>query len=247
MRCFQDMSLLLTPSNSFLGKALRLPLRLIPAQTVVTVRSGLIRGMKWRVGSSIHGCWLGTYELAKQRAVRDLVKPGMNVVDIGANAGYYTLAFSALVGPTGHVWAIEPFASNLSSLLNHVAINDLRNITVVQSAVAESIGLAHFRAHESNSMGALSTEPTRMLVPTISLDVLLASGVPTPNVIKMDIEGGELQALRGAASLLAQRRTTWFVALDDPQNADECRRILTLAGYSISELDSKHEIIARPN
>lgn len=57
--------------------------------------------MAWVVGSAPHGCWLGTYELEKQRTIMPFIKPGMTIFDIGAQAGFYTLLFSRLVGPSG--------------------------------------------------------------------------------------------------------------------------------------------------
>jgi len=68
------LDLLLTPVSSPLGKLLRLPLRLIPKNAVLTVRHGINEGMKWRVGSGTHGCRLGTYEPLKQAMV-----PGVSV------------------------------------------------------------------------------------------------------------------------------------------------------------------------
>lgn len=240
------MSLLLTPNTTWLGKALRLPLRLIPRETVVTVRRGINRGMKWRVGSNTHGCWLGTYELDKQEAVRRLVKPGMFALDVGANAGFYTLAFSRQVGSAGRVWAVEPFAENVSSLLRHLDLNGVRNVTVFQAAVAAARGTAHFHVHRSNSMGRITDADTALVVPTLSLDALLDQA-PVPDVIKMDIEGGELAALQGAPRLLAQRRTTWLIALDDPGNADACRTLLDDAGYAIAPIAADdREIVATP-
>ena len=65
------------PPGTIFGKLLRLPLRLVPKGTVVRVRGGLNRGMKWVVGSSTHGCWLGTYEMAKQNTIDRFIRPGM--------------------------------------------------------------------------------------------------------------------------------------------------------------------------
>ena len=123
------------PTSTFWGVLLRLPLRVIPKGTTVTVRSGINRGMKWIVGSSIHGCWLGTYELEKQSVIRRFVRPGTTVFDIGANAGFYPLAFSRLVGREGHVWSFEPRAENASNNLRHVNLNKLDNDTFLQAAV----------------------------------------------------------------------------------------------------------------
>lgn len=238
---------MLPDADTAAGRLLRLPLRLIPKASVVTVRRGITRGMRWRVGSNTHGCWLGTYEPAKQEVVRHLVKPGMNVIDVGANAGFYTLAFASQVGDTGHVWAIEPFAENLQNLIAHVALNGLGNVTVVQAAAAARGGMAHFQAHASNSMGRLTGERTPIVVPTVSLDELCASGIPAPDVVKIDVEGGERAVLEGARGLLAARRTTWLVALDDRGTAPSCREMLAGAGHSIAEIGGDaHEIVATP-
>ena len=111
MRALTDLS-----PESALGALVRLPLRLIPPSHVITVKDGLNKGARWIVGSSIHGCWLGTYESEKQNVVSKLVRPGMVVWDVGANAGFYTLAFARLVGNTGRVYAFEPSSTTFRIL-----------------------------------------------------------------------------------------------------------------------------------
>jgi hypothetical protein len=83
------------------GQLIRLPARLLPKSAVMHIQRGPARGMRWISGSATHGCWLGTYELPKQALVERLVRPGMTVYDIGAQAGFYTLVFSRLVGSAG--------------------------------------------------------------------------------------------------------------------------------------------------
>jgi FkbM family methyltransferase len=197
--------------------------------------------MKWRVGSTVHGCWLGTYEPAKQAVVRELLKPGMNVIDVGANAGFYTLAFSALAK---HVWAVEPFASNIASLSQHIRINGRDNVTVIQAAVADRQGMVHFQSGGSNSVGKLTKDITSLLVPTVTLDGLIDSGVPVPDLVKIDIEGAELDALRGAERLLSMRRTTWLIALDSPEDQEACRALLKQHGYTLRDIGNPNEIVA---
>jgi hypothetical protein len=86
-------------SNSvLLGRALRLPLRLIPKQAEVRILQGPLRGKRWIAGSSNHGCWLGSYEAAKQRKIIEFLRPGMVCWDVGVNVGFYTLLFAELVG-----------------------------------------------------------------------------------------------------------------------------------------------------
>lgn len=226
--------------TSLLGRVVRWPLRLVPQRAVMTVRSGLNAGMKWIAGSSIHGCWLGHYELEKQGLVAQLVKPGMKVFDIGANAGFYTLAFSRLAGATGHVWAFEPFAENAFNVLQHLRLNAISNVTLVQAAVADRSGVAGFEIAQSNSMGMLSSQAKGYLVPTISLDQLLHDQtLPMPDLIKMDVEGAEAAVLEGARALLQRRSAVLLIALHGDAPMRACQALLQEAGYEVFSLDGK--------
>lgn len=231
-------ALIALPRKSALGWLVRLPLQLIPRRHVTRVRSGLNTGLKWVVGSSTHGCWLGTYEADKQRLVSALVSPGMVVWDVGANAGFYTLAFSMLVGDAGRVYAFEPFAENAHHLLVHVRLNHLRNTTVVQTALAAKPGMAAFQTAPSNSMGRLSDAPTGYLVPKTSIDDFVKQHPESrPQLLKIDVEGAEAEVLKGAAALLASSAPDVLIALHGQDQADGCHHILTLYGYSLYYLD----------
>jgi len=225
--------------KSLLGALLRLPLRAIPKSAVVRVLSGVNKGMRWVVGSSVHGCWLGHYEFDKQAAVRRLVKPGMKVFDVGANAGFYTLAFARLVGESGHVWAFEPIAENVQNLRRHVALNGLANVTVVQAAVAEHAGVARFAMSEGKSMGWLA-DRGNLDVPSVALDdFCVQAGIGSPDLIKFDIEGGEGVALKGAARVLALGRSTILLALHGYQQEKYCLALLRAGGYVLQYLDGE--------
>lgn len=228
------------PPGSLFGRALRLPLLLVPGRAIVRVRSGINAGMRWIAGSSIHGCWLGHYEVEKQDLVAKLVKPGMKVFDIGANAGFYTLAFSRLVGDNGHVWAFEPFAENASNVLRHLGLNGIGNVTLIQAAVADGSGVTGFQIAESNSMGMLSKESERYLVPTVALDMLIQDGtVPVPDLIKMDVEGAESSVLEGAKTLLSRRTTVLLIALHGDLQMRRCLALLVEAGFAAYRLDGQ--------
>ncbi len=192
--------------------------------------------MKWIVGTSVHSCWLGTYELNTQETVKPFIKPGMTVFDIGANAGFYTLAFSRLVGDRGKVWAFEPLAENVKSLLKHVMINQLRNVTVVQAAVSSEIGITGFQTSGHTCTGSL-TEGGSYRVPTVSLDGSITQhGLPIPDLIKIDIEGSESSLLEGAKKLLEKKTTTLFISLHGDDQKKRCREILEAANYRILTL-----------
>lgn len=119
------------PSSSLVGRLVRLPLRLVPKAAEVRILQGPLRGKRWIVGSFNHGCWLGSYEIAKQKKIVELVRPGMVCWDVGAHVGFYTLLFAELVGPKGRVFAFEPVSSNLALLRRHVEMNGYMNVRIV--------------------------------------------------------------------------------------------------------------------
>ena len=108
--------------NTLVGRAIRFPLSLIPAETRLPIMQGTLRGHRWVVGSSNHGCWLGSYERNQQILLEKYLKEGDVIFDIGAHVGFYTLLGSVLVGGSGQVVAFEPVPKNLMYLKTHLQI-----------------------------------------------------------------------------------------------------------------------------
>lgn len=217
--------------QSFAGKMLRMPLRAIPDDMVVRVLGGVNRGMRWiRGAGTTNGCWLGTYEEDHCRAIQQTVLPGMVAYDLGANAGYYTLALSRLVGDSGRVFSFEPDARNAYLLRRHIDLNNLRNVTVVQAAVSNSTGLVAFS-------GWKVIEESAYLVPSISLDEFIAAGNPAPGFVKMDIEGAEGAALQGAQAVLSRTRPNWLMATHTENLTASCKATLAQSGYRLTGFD----------
>lgn len=98
------------------GRALRLPLRLLPAGAAVPVMSGPGAGLKWIIGSGPHSCWLGINERRRRKPLARLLRPGAVFFDVGANVGSYTLLGARLVGDHGRVVAFEPLPENVRFL-----------------------------------------------------------------------------------------------------------------------------------
>jgi len=235
--------------KSLAGKILRFPLRLIPPQTVLPIIQGRLKGMKWIVGSSNHGCWLGSYEYAKRIVFETTVRENGVVFDVGAHVGFYTLLASVLVGPMGSVFAFEPFPPNLVYLKEHLRLNKIGNVRVVAAAVSDKCGKSSFEEGPGSSMGRIS-QTGRLQVETVAIDELVAKGkLPMPDYIKMDIEGGEASALAGAKSVLAQSHPTIFLATHGNHVHQECCRLLLSLGYELQPIDgmaleSSSEILA---
>jgi FkbM family methyltransferase len=225
--------------RTFIGKALRFPLSLIPSGTQMPILQGPLHGKRWIVGASNHGCWLGSYEYAKQKAFSAAIKRGDVVYDLGANVGFYSLLASVLVGPEGQIFSFEPALRNLTFLRKHIELNGVKNCSVRDVAVSCSDGTAKFDLGPNSSMGHLTADsPDALSVRTIALDSLVASGqIPPPNVIKCDIEGGEYDALRGASETLSKHSPMIFLATHGPEVHERCCRLLTDIRYVLTSLD----------
>lgn len=182
----------------------------------------------------------GTYESDKQRQLAALLKPGMVFFDVGANAGFYTLAAARMVGERGHVYAFEPLAENVANLRRHVQLNQLQNASIIQAAVADTQSLSGFNiaaSKASKAMGSLG-EGADYWVSTVSLDQVIAThDLPSPDVIKMDVEGAESRVLTGAEALLSACKATWLIALHGDAQRIQCLEILQSHGYRVHRME----------
>jgi FkbM family methyltransferase len=221
------------------GKLIRAPLGLIPKNQALPIPTGINRGMRWIIGAGPnHGCWFGSYEADRISALPKIIRRMMVCYDLGANAGFYTLALSRLVGPQGCVFAFEPEATNAHYLRRHVKMNHLKNVTVAQLAVSSGTGVVGFEEEASSASGSI-VQKSRYLVPSISLDEFIAQGNPPPHFLKMDIEGAEVEALKGAKILLSKSRPIISLATHSEELSYQCREILSGHRYKFKAFDCK--------
>lgn len=129
-------------SNSILGKIIRLPLKLIPKNKVLNIKSGYNKGFKWIKGSGVNGYWIGNYEINKMNAIFERLRLGVVAYDIGAHVGYYTLFFSKYCSGDGFVYSFEPNPKNLFYLREHIKLNSIKDCTTFP------IGLGDFREYQ---------------------------------------------------------------------------------------------------
>lgn len=238
--------------QSLLGRIVRLPLHLVPRNTTVPVLAGINRGMRWVTGTGPNnGCWIGNYEADHASSLSRFVQLGMIAYDVGANAGFYTLALSRLVGDTGRVVAFEPEAGNAHALRRHLELNHLHNVIFVQTAVSDAPGMVGFSGGILSGRGAITSVGSYQ-VPSSTLNDFVAAGNPFPSFIKMDIEGAECAALEGATSILERKEAVWMLATHSYQLRVRCCEILTRYGYrftafdGISDPDGARDFLAIP-
>ncbi len=213
-------------------------LRLLPLPKVMKIPMGINRGLKWVRNSANVWEWLGIYESEKQQWVLQLTKPGMSVIDIGANAGFYTLAFSRLVGSGGKVFALEPLGSNTEKLLTHIRLNRITNTRVIQAVAADRSGVVPFEKGADDFTGRITKDANiQHRVPAVTLDDLFSSGaVSEADLLKIDVEGGEYNVLKGARALLRQWSPSILLALHGSEQKQRCRTLLSEHGYSLFDL-----------
>lgn len=137
-----------------------------------------------------------------------VIRPGSVVLDIGAFVGWYTLLAARRAGPRGKVYAFEPDARNYAWLTENIRRNQVDDrVILVPKAISDKSGSAAFYLHggDQSRSGffptASGTEAT--VVSTVVLDDLIDNTVK-PDVVKMDVEGGEVRALTGMKQVLAR-------------------------------------------
>ncbi len=222
-----------------MGKMLRQPLRLIPPDICLPILQGRLRGKRWITGSSIHGCWLGSYESDKQRLFETAIREGDTVFDIGANVGFYTLLASVMVGASGQVYAFEPLPRNTIFLNRHLVLNRAANVKVFEVAIADANGEAYFDDSPNNSMGHLSSTGTRKVRTMTIDDLVFDSKIAPPNCIKIDVEGAETCVLAGARLVLERYQPTIFLATHGPDVHSRSCQFLDSLGYTLESIGDK--------
>lgn len=200
--------------------------------------------------------WLGTYEPELAEVVREFVRPGMTVYDVGANIGYVSLLLAHAARPNGQVFAFEALPANVERIRCNIALNHLEDrITLVSQAVADKSGELTFYVHESVGMGKVAGSAGRreeryqaeITVKTLSLDEFVyQDGNLAPDVVKMDIEGGEVLALPGMQRILREYHPLMLLELHGPESEKVAWDTLTEAGYSLHAMESGYPRIETP-
>ena len=145
----------------------------------------------------------GRREIDHYKMLQEILKPGMQILDIGANIGYYAVMESLVVGSEGKITAIEPMLPNINMLRRNVALNNATNINVIHGAVSESTGTGkmfmstHSNLHTFHRDGSAIDylESTPVDVPIMTLRDAGEQSGSRPELIRMDVEGHEVEIL----------------------------------------------------
>lgn len=195
-------------------------------------------------GAQSYGMLAGVHETGVQEALRRHLGPGDTLWDVGANTGFVSLVGARLVGPGGTVVAIEPDPDCAAAVRANAARNGLDGVVrVVEGAATAADGPVELIVvrdplwNRVGSVGEHELETARRTVAGIALDGL--DGAP-PTVVKLDVEGGELDALRGMGRVLREARPVVVCELHGT-NAAFCA-LMERAGYVVMNLDGPEPV-----
>jgi FkbM family methyltransferase len=188
------------------------------------------------------------------KVLRYLVTPTQSVADVGANIGIYTKFLSDLVSESGHVYSVEPVPSTFALLLSNVKKLGLRNVELKNCAISSSDGSVTMQVpkykfggenfYEARVVGEAQVNSLkRVEVPCFTIDSLFYE-LPV-SFIKCDVEGHELNVIKGAMRTIQKFRPAWLIELsgspDEAQSTShETIRILTEGGYQPYWFDGIH-------
>jgi FkbM family methyltransferase len=178
-------------------------------------------------------------------------------IDIGANEGFYSVFAARRIGPGGLVVAVEPSPREHARLQGNVALNRLKNVRLVKRALGARRGraLLHIADPEHNGQNTLGgfghagvEAVDHLEVEVVDLDGLVDElGLARVDVIKIDVEGAELEVLKGALKTLQRHKPVVLLELFDAAlrkqgaSADAVVSLLQAQGYSLQKLDPASE------
>ncbi|MHA1491431.1 MAG: FkbM family methyltransferase [Promethearchaeota archaeon] len=179
--------------------------------------------------------FLGYYEFQKTQLFKKLVKPGMTILDIGTNKGYFTLLSAKKMKDEGEILSFEPHPENYYWIKKSISANGYKSIKLFQIALFNKNG--EMRLFEGSKSGHHSLVRNKDLgsitIPTKKLDDILADQkISRVDLIKIDVEGAEIQVLEGANNLLTQQSPKLLIDIHEIDRK-KIFRILEKFGFKI--------------
>lgn len=240
----------------------------VPGKTY-QIPFGPLRGMKFEYKTEInYHMVLGIYDPVTIRFMLNVLKRPrfleheITVADVGANVGYYSFIMSRALQSRGRIDAFEPAPDTFEKLRKNVSLNNLSNISLHQIACADNTGRMEFYVgwhhHTSSFVKTWAqgqyAEPVVVNVDAVKLDdFYYANHRSLPQIIKMDIEGGGVFALKGCSQLAQKQRPTILIESHLPAEDAAISEFIINHNYEAMRTDTKewvkykHKIHPHPN
>lgn len=223
--------------------------------SVVWLREGTVRrswigpyrGLRFALngpGFTRLGVFYHAYEQPVTDWLKSAVKPGMTIYVVGAHVGIHVLYIAGLLKGQGRIYAFEGWPENLAVLKQNIGLNPRLGVEIipVQQCVARESGSIVMARGGSDGKHHIAGEGDRsaetLQVPATSLDDFWAKNCEGPNLILIDIEGYELDALQGAEKLIQTCKPR--LVLEHHNRADVLLDWLSAHNYTVQQHDKRH-------
>lgn len=177
---------------------------------------------------------LGRYERSVLETIATVLRPGDTAFDVGSHLGYFALVMAVTVGEEGRVVCFEPDPAALAGFHRNVERNSgpiAAPIEIEAVAVGAQMGLARFAPGVHTTRGQLS-DSGRLDVQLTTLDETI-QWYGRPRLVKVDVEGGEVDVLQGAEGLLGERVTTFVIEAHSDDLAAQATAMLERHAYTV--------------
>ena len=205
-----------------------------------------MKDVKWSVAIPDSRYLLGVYEEDLGLRIKQAVLDGKRFVDIGANAGYFSLLASNFGNDSLRHIAVEPFPENVVLLKKHLAENNVENVEIEELAISDRTGELEFSNSGNLAANTYKSESSifsdqRIKVKTASLDNFAEQkGLDGNCFLKIDVEGAEFDVLVGGKKYLTTHHPDLVLATHDNHVKGvkkDCLNFLIEIGYQINVLD----------
>jgi len=178
----------------------------------------------------------GVHEPRTTDLIKSVLKPGMKIIELGANVGYYTLIEAGIIGNEGLIYAFEPVIENYFNLQKNVTINNYNNVLFYNIAISDIEGKQEFTTTTASNWGSMVDHESddksdwvkerighiykdSFEVETITIDNFLANQKEEEiNLIRMDIEGYEIEAINGMKNTIKKMQPPFYILMEVHNN-----------------------------
>jgi FkbM family methyltransferase len=231
-------------TDDFIGKLTPMPNLYLPGSHRQVVRNGLRFDLD--ISDMVDWYVYFSWRDAAWDALFGLMKEGQVVFDVGTNIGYTLLRAAQCVGPTGKVFGFEPAHRNYSKCLKNLELNGLPNVEVQKLALGNTNGpqrLVITDEHNTGMNRLAGDQESGESVEVIKLDDwVIQNSITHIDVIKIDVEGFELNVLKGGYAAIQQHKPALFIEINDSYlrhfgaSVQEIFLLLVSQGYNLYDI-----------
>jgi FkbM family methyltransferase len=223
------------------------------------IRHGSGAGLHFDAAGSSPGYLFGTSDPDEQACLERFLKPNDVFYDIGANVGFFAVIAARLVGPSGRVYAFEPFPESAAALRKNAALNGFTHLEVVESAVGAVSGKAKVMLGTWSGTNSVVFDHSNggIEVPVLAIDDFGPCRRAPPKFVMIDVEGAEIEVLKGMLKTLATSRPVvlcevhWIgdavLAFHKEHLAPIGYRIRPLVGVSFPTSPQRFHVLLEPS